>query len=416
MGVGRARQAGSDDHTQQNSAFHDGTIVSPAGPVLVPVSVRRYPPTGGEVADGLIFSSHRSYLASVAVRHYVFLIHGTWGKDQAGWYQPSAPRENFAKRLAARLTGTPLEGAVWNDARVFEWSGENTHWGRIKAAIDLGDMLLRIRFAQPSERPRFHFIAHSHGGNVLLAALIRYVTQLPVALVHAMKFPYFVSTDDQAREFFTAVRRLVLETGFHPDNEIIRQDPQLQGDVRNWLNEVERRYRLFTAGRLGLTEQWGLSGMMAKVALFLLRMSTFRDEHGIASTVFLGTPFYYKQWRADWRRRALDRVANALGEASMTGLGTYIAVLLGAGLTSWLSWTSWVGFNPLQWPLWAHIGLGAGIACGAFDGARRVPGDRQHEHVLRRNGVSRRGRLQPVDQPGRAHAIRCAGHQVRLRR
>src|SRR5687768_9200827 len=94
--------------------------------------------------------------------HVVILIHGTWGRDASGWYQRSSSQETFAKRLAARLVGTPLEGALSRTVEVFEWSGANTHHARREAAMALATFVTKIREKFHTERVRFHFVAHSH--------------------------------------------------------------------------------------------------------------------------------------------------------------------------------------------------------------------------------------------------------------
>jgi hypothetical protein len=117
---------------------------------------------------------------SVHETHYVMLIHGTWNSPTPGevkWYESGGA---FAKKLARRLEGSPLAGAVWRrccgNGCNFSWSGDNTHDARLEAAEKLSATLLGIRVADP--KARIHLVAHSHGGNIVLKALELYQAKL----------------------------------------------------------------------------------------------------------------------------------------------------------------------------------------------------------------------------------------------
>lgn len=307
--------------------------------------------------------------------HFVFLIHGTWGQDNEGWYQIAASRENFAARLAARLVGTPLEGALSRAATVFEWSGANTHEARLKAAQDLALLLTGIRKAHPNERLRFHFVAHSHGGNVLLASLVWYLTLLPPLAFNLLAFPKSVTDDKTTAQFFDAVGRLYRLKQFHPDNDEVMQHPELRRRLLTWYQEASAAHARFRSGRMMFREQWKLNSLMVRLAQLLLEFSTYPAEHGIASLVFLGTPFYYKQWQSNWRLRALERLWNALGEALLAGIAACTAVVIGGALLSLLPWVPWIGLSPLGWPIWIRAGLGLAMTWGAYTGSRRPLGE-----------------------------------------
>ncbi len=113
----------------------------------------------------------------------IWLVHGTFaGNDALGWFGqlerlvPAAGPvlKNVGKKLTDYLAGdsgnyTP-EFAELIDVpipvRRFVWSGENTHSGRCKAAMELaGELLSRI-----DDEKRVLLCGHSHAGNV--AALI----------------------------------------------------------------------------------------------------------------------------------------------------------------------------------------------------------------------------------------------------
>lgn len=85
------------------------------------------------------------------------LAHGIWA-GKAGWMQPGS--------LLRRTFGAYLPDVIFEP---FPWSGRNGLVSRLHAAKDLRAHLLRMVHQYPSAQ---HFIiAHSHGGNVALAAL-----------------------------------------------------------------------------------------------------------------------------------------------------------------------------------------------------------------------------------------------------
>lgn len=113
----------------------------------------------------------------------IWFVHGTFaGDDALGWFGqlerliPAAGPmlKKFGKKLTDVLAGdsgnfTPAFVdlvSVQPETRRFIWSGENTHSGRCKAAVELLDELLQ----RVEDQPRVMLWGHSHAGNV--AALI----------------------------------------------------------------------------------------------------------------------------------------------------------------------------------------------------------------------------------------------------
>ncbi|RJF95694.1 esterase/lipase family protein [Noviherbaspirillum saxi] len=88
---------------------------------------------------------------------YVFtLIHGTF-RPKAAWTQPGSKLRDF---LEARYPGCVITAP--------EWSGINTHIGRLKESENIGNCLLDQHQRHPAAK---HFvIAHSHGGTIVLHA------------------------------------------------------------------------------------------------------------------------------------------------------------------------------------------------------------------------------------------------------
>jgi hypothetical protein len=95
-------------------------------------------------------------------------VHGTFaaepGNDGANWWQRGSP---FMTRLAGAL-----EPKLGRPPRVlpFHWSGENSEFDRLAAGRRLEAVMRRLERAK---RP-YHVLAHSHGGNVVVAALRRF--------------------------------------------------------------------------------------------------------------------------------------------------------------------------------------------------------------------------------------------------
>jgi hypothetical protein len=97
----------------------------------------------------------------------VFLIHGTFAKPETpegpSWWRPGS---EFSRRLDDKLSGQTRCQA---EDELFHWPldgrfGPNSERARRAAAVTLFSSLERL------ETP-FHIIAHSHGGNIVWAAL-----------------------------------------------------------------------------------------------------------------------------------------------------------------------------------------------------------------------------------------------------
>ncbi len=131
------------------------------------------------------FQSQHSQFATRANEYVdaIWFVHGTFaGNDALGWFGqlerliPAAgpALKNLGKKLTDLLAGDsgnfpPAFVDLFQlqlETRRFVWSGENTHSGRCKAAIELLDELLQ----RVHDEPKVMLWGHSHAGNV--AALI----------------------------------------------------------------------------------------------------------------------------------------------------------------------------------------------------------------------------------------------------
>lgn len=134
-------------------------------------------------------------------RHYVIVVHGTFDPPSPDekvpkWYQPDPENpKNFCTIMGENLDHLPLgKDAVWRDLPVrappklqsvccgfipaeqeqevpypFHWDGTNTHGGRVAGGRQLAVLFNTIGKNDPAAR--IHIVAHSHGGNVVLAAV-----------------------------------------------------------------------------------------------------------------------------------------------------------------------------------------------------------------------------------------------------
>ena len=119
-----------------------------------------------------------------ARNHYVLVVHGTWAAPAEGerpWFGRYEDPGNFCWELEERLRGTDLDGAVFRampkNQRYWSWTGENSHYARLKAADSLAQEIERIAAADP--QALIHVVAHSHGGNVLLKTIEQLNSEQP---------------------------------------------------------------------------------------------------------------------------------------------------------------------------------------------------------------------------------------------
>ena len=114
-------------------------------------------------------------------RAVTLVVHGTYAAQAKWWRLGTNGEATFADRLEDELSRRGLSGTVWKPALAegldyssFAWSGRNRHRHRIRGASGLSSSLNELAqrvAATPSEPLTVNFVAHSHGGNVVLEAL-----------------------------------------------------------------------------------------------------------------------------------------------------------------------------------------------------------------------------------------------------
>lgn len=119
-------------------------------------------------------------------RPLVITIHGTFAHDLADdgeqwWQRGSLFTSVLAERLAEK--GFP-DVAV----QPFHWSGLNSDQARLRAAAVLAGI---IAATKRNGRP-VAVLAHSHGGNVLMEALVQRRTRRPLAAALTLGTPFFI--------------------------------------------------------------------------------------------------------------------------------------------------------------------------------------------------------------------------------
>jgi type IV secretory pathway VirB2 component (pilin) len=99
----------------------------------------------------------RERLEATEPRIVITMVHGTFA-SKAPWIRPNSP---FSQLLLATLSPAVIDP--------FVWSGGNGVRARAKAVDGLRDRIVEVRRKYP--RAQHAFVAHSHGGNVVLSAL-----------------------------------------------------------------------------------------------------------------------------------------------------------------------------------------------------------------------------------------------------
>ena len=118
---------------------------------------------------------------SMTGKTVTLIIHGTSASEESWWRLGEGNHKTFADRLETALKKRDLPGTVWTPARKegfsyedFSWTGENRHRARNEGGKKLAKSIneLANKVKANNEQPlTINFVAHSHGGNVVLEAL-----------------------------------------------------------------------------------------------------------------------------------------------------------------------------------------------------------------------------------------------------
>lgn len=118
---------------------------------------------------------------SMTGKTVTLIIHGTSASEESWWRLGEGNQKTFADSLEAALKKRGLPGTVWAPAQEegfsyehFSWSGENRHRARHeggeKLAKSINELANKVK-ANKEQPLTVNFVAHSHGGNVVLEAI-----------------------------------------------------------------------------------------------------------------------------------------------------------------------------------------------------------------------------------------------------
>jgi pimeloyl-ACP methyl ester carboxylesterase len=127
------------------------------------------------------------------------IIHGTYAKKSDWWKVSADNRETFGNGLEKALGHRGMPGTVWRPVLKsgmtyddFTWEGNNRHHDRVRGAKKLCKSLDKLSESLngSSQNPlEVNFVAHSHGGNVVLEALRKLPKSIKVRRVIFMGTP-----------------------------------------------------------------------------------------------------------------------------------------------------------------------------------------------------------------------------------
>ena len=278
--------------------------------------------------------------------HIVLLVHGTWGKSANAWYDVSKGPTSFATRLKTRLVerGFVLDKLILMH---FEWTGGNTHSDRLTGATSLASRIVDLTSQYPDAT--LHFVAHSHGGNVVLKALEEYLNKLP-----HFKVPHFFDPGDVVEAARTYLKEYA--DGKYPFGDINVEVGSLVRRLADALDKIDRRdggsqARGYTDGTIYDGERITLRLLLGRLFCHVYSLPAF---HRIGSVVTLGTPFYEKNWTLTKSMKFFYELLHVLSSVLQSLNTTYPLILLVAALAALTPWISWIGFNPVNWH-WALL-------------------------------------------------------------
>lgn len=234
--------------------------------------------------------------------HYVLVIHGTFDRpsdNKPRWYQlrPDQP-DNFCSRLNDRLGERGLPSSVWRTTPVeeqFRWSGDNDHDARTEAASSLLSKIIDVTSKDPTAR--IHLVGHSHGGNVILKAVERYLTRLDLeakVLLASYKGPS--AKDPKAPEWLQEVEEDLRKT----------PDALFNHPAYSFVNFDDLASLYDKARRLVLESQCDghLHGQLKKLLrnknLLAREWASSQETNRLGTVVCFGTPFLHKRWDSGW--------------------------------------------------------------------------------------------------------------------
>ena len=266
----------------------------------------------------------------------IILVHGTWGKADDAWYQKSGEPESFFNRLQEALKNNGMTDPILIP---FEWEHDNDHLQRVNAAERLADKL--IQFREEYQDARFHFIAHSHGGNVVLKAIEIYLDKLKKSLMVGSFFYSNIAIAERCK--------FILEQYSLQDGEpLLLEDKDLEETIRKLILDLDRTLSHGDLWRIFFSFDEYMFGRK-KFNPVIDRLITDKRHHRLENIITFGTPFYFKEWRISPLSNFIDHFINIILFLLIL-LGSYFVILFYAALGALFPLVKWIGFNPCNWP------------------------------------------------------------------
>ena len=121
-------------------------------------------------------------MSDSTIRLVVTTVHGTYAKHATWVESKSKLGQALTQRFGACVKVIP-----------FPWSGRNNPAARAKAKDDLRAHLRDLQGQQQYKEASHYIIAHSHGGNVALYALLDEALRDTIAGVACLATPFILS-------------------------------------------------------------------------------------------------------------------------------------------------------------------------------------------------------------------------------
>lgn len=276
--------------------------------------------------------------------HYVLVVHGTWNPptEPPAWHQLNDDDpKNFCRVLNETLdTKYQLGRPVWRkeSGTSFAWTGANRHEDRVNGATELIARVESILDKDPDAR--IHLIGHSHGCNVILKCVERYLRDLGRRNKDLSEFVYdalrngrnpLAGLDDKAATVYG-------KQGPHAAH-LVRTIDGLSS-ARTGDYETARSFRQVVQDRL----------------------ANDRATMRLGRTVFLGPVFFRKQWfKPRWwspavlAGRAFNFLVALVAGVSvgyLVALYFWLSLTLTSKFLGWIGLLGWFGWSALNWPDW----------------------------------------------------------------
>ena len=114
-------------------------------------------------------TAHPNLFSSMTNSDTIIVVHGTFASESSWWRHGST----FCRKLDSRLEQLGVDARCWSgiehESLQYQWTGRNSETARTLAAQKLATRIENFISNNPGKK--IHFVAHSHGGNVVIKTL-----------------------------------------------------------------------------------------------------------------------------------------------------------------------------------------------------------------------------------------------------